>query len=213
MSLAPTFTMQYHRFEAPPVDYDALYKKAFAQIGERTTITLSAGRVSCQSGMHNTRWNNNLPRIKHNPNNAATIFDAERFADALGSELRIHEEIARAKEPRFVERTLSDNFALLPHHHVFAPIEQMKADIREAGGWIAYWEKQNPIAQHLSWEAKFHEEFQRYQSHAYNDLLQSALGFEPTEHSDAPPYIPTTPTTSNPQPCIDFGFEPTEASE
>jgi len=126
--------------------------------------------------------------------------------------LRIHEEIARAKEPRFVERTLSDNFALLPHHHVFAPIEQMKADIREAGGWIAYWEKQNPIAQHLSWEAKFHEEFQRYQSHAYNNLLHSALGFEPTEHSDAPPYIPTTPT-SNPQPCIDFGFEPTEASE
>ena len=47
MSLAPTFTMQYHRFEAPPVNYDALYKKAFAQIGERTIIIPStAPRVS-----------------------------------------------------------------------------------------------------------------------------------------------------------------------
>jgi|9_EtaG_2_1085328.scaffolds.fasta_scaffold22197_4 GTP cyclohydrolase III len=50
------------------------------------------------------------------------------------------------------------------------------------------------------------------QARAYDNFLQSTLGFEPTEHSDAPPYIPTT-TKVKAQPCIDFGFEPTEASE
>lgn len=124
--LNPTFSIAYHRFEARPVNYDALYNEAFKQIGERT-ITVA----------------------------------------------------------------LPHNFTPIDHREIFAPIEEMKARIREAGGWDAYWAKQN---------------------RAYNNFLHSALGFEPTDHSDAPPYIPTT-ATSNPQPCIDFGFEPTEASE
>lgn len=224
----PTFSIAYVRYEARPVNYDALYNEAFKQIGERTTITLSTGRVSCQSGMHHMRWNNNLPHIKHNPN-AVKEFCPERFADALqqslGSEVLIHEEIARAKEPRFVERTLSDNFTPISHHEMFAPIEEMKARIREAGGWDAYWAKndatttiqsrydalplhmKHPQDRFNHWMGVFTQ-----QARAYDNFLASALGFEPTEHSDAPPYIPTTPT-AKPKPCIDFGFEPTEASE
>jgi hypothetical protein len=116
----PTFKVAYIRYEARPVNYDALYNEAFAQIGERTTITLSTERVSCQSGFLSF----NKP-----------IFEMRRLMEVAEAEVR-----------------------------------------------------------------------------AYNNFLHSALGFEPTDHSDAPPYIPTTPT-SNPQPCIDFGFEPTEASE
>ena len=158
------------------------------------TITPSTGRVSCQSGMASVLNMTPTLRIKHKKN-AVTIFDAERFANALqqglGSEILIHEEIARIKEPRFVERTLSDNFTPIAHNEIFAPIEEMKATIREAGGWDSYWVKQ---------------------SLATHNFLASALGFEPTDHSDAPPYISATPTTK-PQPCVDFGFEPTEASE
>ncbi|MAA64998.1 MAG: hypothetical protein CL581_09520 [Alteromonadaceae bacterium] len=73
-----------------------------------------------------------------------------------------------AEIPRFVERTLSDNFTP--------------------------------------------------KNRATDNLLQSALGFEPTEHSDAPPYITPHPfdrlaeahAKHNIQPCVDFGFEPTD---
>lgn len=109
--------------------------------------------------------------------------------DTSDSELAIHEEIARAKEPRFVLRAIDTNRYYISHS--------------------------DPIEQHFFWEAKFREEIERFEQHqsrAYQGLLQSALGFEPTEHSDAPPYIPTTPT-AKPKPCVDFGFEPTEASE
>lgn len=127
------------------------------------------------------------------------------------SELLIHEEIARAKEPRFVERSISNYFTPIDHHEMFAPIEQMKADIREAGGWIAYWEKRNPIAQHLSWEAKFHEDIMQWR--ATNHSLQSALGFEPTDSSELHHALPPFIAKPKPQVCIDFGFEPTEGCE
>lgn len=70
-------------------------------------------------------------------------------------------------------------------------------------------------------ESAIHEEIARNKeaSRATNHIrqavdfkVQSAIGFEPTEHSDSPPCIPTTPTTK-PKPCIDFGFEPTEGCE
>ena len=227
----PTFEPHYNQgYEARPINYDALYEEAFKQIGERTIITLSTERVSIDGGMR-VMWNRPLAlRIKHNPN-AVKEFCPERFADALqqslGSEVLIHEEIARAKEPRFVERTISNYFTPLSHREVFAPIEKMKADIREAGGWDAYWAKKNTEAMDtiqsrydaLPLHMKHPQDrFNHWmgvitqQARAYDNFLASALGFEPTEHSDAPPYIPTTPT-SKPKPCVDFGFEPTEASE
>ena len=88
------------------------------------------------------------------------------------------------------ERTL--NFTPINHHEIFAPLEELKAEVREAGGWDAYWTKQN---------------------RATNNLLQSAIGFEPTDsselHHDMAPFLPQT----KPQVCIDFGFEPTEGCE
>ena len=46
-----------------------------------------------------------------------------------------------------------------------------------------------------------------------NGVLQSAIGFEPTDasklHHDIPPFLPQP----KPQVCIDFGFEPTEGCE
>ena len=61
-------------------------------------------------------------------------------------------------------------------------------------------------------EVLIHEAIARNkQRHATDNFLQSVLGFEATEHSDAPPYILSTSTTKpQPNPCIDFGFEPTE---
>ena len=118
----PTFSIAYHRFEAPTINYDALYNEAFAQIGERTTMN-----------------------------------DEADFIQSRYDALPLH-----MKHPQ-------DRF-----NHLMRVFTQ--------------------------------------QARAYDNFLSSALGFEPTEHSDAPPYIPTTPTTK-PQPCVDFGFEPTEASE
>lgn len=126
------------------------------------------------------------------------------------SEVLIHEAIARAKEPRFVMRTLSNNFTPIDHSQVFAPIEDLKTTIREAGGWEAYWAglPSHDGERHLHWMRLAQQEERRFHS------LQSALGFEPTEHSDAPPCIPTAPTTKpQPKPCVDFGFEPTEGCE
>ena len=96
----PTFSIAYHRFEAPA------FNEAFAQI--------------------------------------------DALQQSLGSEVLIHEEIARMK--LHIERPhihalrevrMADNFTPINHHEIFAPIEEMKARIREAGGWIAFWEKQN----------------------------------------------------------------------
>ena len=56
-------------------------------------------------------------------------------------------------------------------------------------------------------------------ANAYNHFLNTLLGFEATDHSneepdhkDAPPFI-TPASTARANVCIDFGFEPTEASE
>jgi hypothetical protein len=89
-----------------------------------------------------------------------------------------------------------------------APFVNYDALYNEAFAQIG--ERFSPIENHFRLAEVFAREM--VQARAYNNLLHSALGFEPTEHSDAPPYIPTTPTTK-PKPCIDFGFEPTEASE
>jgi hypothetical protein len=166
----PTFTTHYNQgYTAKSIDYDALYKEAFAQIGERTTITLSTGRVSCQSGMHNARWNKTV-RIKH-----------------------------------------SKNFTPIQHRDVFAPFEDLKTTIREAGGWDAYWGtvRTNAVEDYLHWMRLAEQEARR----ATDGVLQSAIGFEPTDasklHHDIPPFVPQP----KPQVCIDFGFEPTEASE
>ena len=196
--MMPNFQIHYNQgYTVRPVNYDALYEQAFAQIGERTTVTLSTGRVSCQSGMASVLNMTPLFRIKHKPH-AATVFDAERFAkelqQSLGSEVLIHEEISRMKL------------------HIERPYVHALREAREADDNFTPYD---PIEQHFLWEAKFREDMERFeqqQNRAYQNLLQSALGFEPTEHSDAPPYIPTAPTTK-PQPCVDFGFEPTEASE
>jgi len=189
----PNFTIHYHRYTMPVVDYDALYSEAFAQIGE-------------------SRY----------------IFCADSFADKLGTELRttitlstgLHIERPYIRALREA-READDNFTPIDHHEIFAPVEELKAEIVEAGGWIAYWNERNPFAQHFARQVKFHEEIQRHQSRA---LMNHLLGFEPTDHSEEPPYIvpssfhiqqfsETRPPTHTVKPCIDFGFEPTEGCE
>lgn len=88
-------------------------------------------------------------------------------------------------------------------------------------GYTALRIKHDALQQGLGSELLIHEEIQQQQNRAYENLLQSALGFEPTDHSDAPPYITPAPfdrlakahAEHNIQPCIDFGFEPTEGCE
>ena len=66
------------------------------------------------------------------------------------------------------------------------------------------------IENHFRWAEMFAREMA--QARAYNLFMNSLLGFEATDHSDAPPYIAPAPT-ARASVCIDFGFEPTEASE
>ena len=141
----PTFEVAYIRYEARPVNYDALYNEAFKQIGERTTVKLTTTRGDLSEAF-----------ITFNE----PIFKKTREMEAIQS-----------------------RYDALPLH--------MKHPQDRFNHWMGVFAQQ---------------------ARAYDNFLASALGFEPTEHSDAPPYIPTTPTTK-PQPCVDFGFEPTEASE
>ena len=104
------------------------------------------------------------------------------------SEVTIHEEIARAKECTTI-----------------TPIQH-----READGWDAYWATlpTHPAERHLHWMRLAEQDVRRA-----NGVLQSAIGFEPTDasklHHDIPPFLPQP----KPQVCIDFGFEPTEGCE
>ena len=132
----PHFTFAYHRFEAPVLDYDALYEHAFKQIGERTVLS-----------------------------KAFITFNEPIFTMTRGME------------------AIQSRYDALPLH--------MK----------------HPVDQHNHWMRLADAE-----ARAFTHFADSIIGFEPTDHSDAPPYISITP---NPKAnvCIDFGFEPTEGCE
>lgn len=186
--MMPNFQLHYNQgYAARPVNYDALYNEAFAQIGEARYIFCADSfadefvKAVKADALHDviagdvaaSRWKDRSCELTFDEGDETCIpkerldIMIEKVARVkVGSELAIHEEIARMK--LHIER---------PYIHAL-----------RRGGW------------------------EQQQDRAYQNLLQSALGFEPTDHSDAPPYIPTTPT-AKPKPCVDFGFEPTEASE